>query len=274
MPLLRDEGIIRENVVQVVPHVYQITFHAANVLLIVEEELTLIDTGFRSTVPRILEVVRSLNREPEDIRLIVLTHCHLDHAGGARALKRLTGARLACHRADISDFGSPLPYPAPMRRTLELRALANLRSELGITSSEVEIQLEGEEVLAPLGGMRVIHTPGHTPGSICLLAPQHKLLIAGDTLVRQGSAITAARKSMSTDSGQAAKSVQALVREDFDKVCFGHHLPMTVNAKQRLRELVARIRLRDIREIHRLTAQKAKTSSRKIDRIQNKEYHN
>jgi glyoxylase-like metal-dependent hydrolase (beta-lactamase superfamily II) len=237
---LRDEGIIRENVVQVVPDFYQMTFHAANVFVIVEEEMTLIDTGFPATTPRIVEFVRSLRRKPSDIKLIVLTHCHLDHAGGLREMKRLTGARVACHRADISAEGAPLPYPRAMQRTLELRPLAPLRSRLGVTPDEVDMQLEGGETLPPLGGLKVIHTPGHTPGSVCLLFPRHRLLIAGDTLVRQGKDIVPARKAVSIDVAQATRSVRVLADVDFDTVCFGHHLPMTENAKGRLRELIAR----------------------------------
>jgi glyoxylase-like metal-dependent hydrolase (beta-lactamase superfamily II) len=239
-PFLRDEGIIRENVVQVVPDLYQLTFHASNVFVVADESLTLIDTGFRATVPRIVEFVKSLHRKPEEIRLIVLTHCHLDHAGGVRELKRLTGARIACHRADISDAGAPLPYPRAMQKTLAIRPLAALRSRLGISSAEVDIRLEGGEMLDPLGGLKVIHTPGHTSGSVCLISPRHKLLIAGDTLVRHGNGLIAARRAVSVDTAQASQSIGVLAGEDFDRICFGHHLPLMENARARLLELVAR----------------------------------
>jgi glyoxylase-like metal-dependent hydrolase (beta-lactamase superfamily II) len=241
--LFRDHGLLRENIYEILPGVYQMTFRAANLFLIVEDVLTLIDTGYRSTAPRVIEFVRSLNRKPEDIRLIVLTHCHLDHAGGLRELQRRTGARVACHQADISDSEVLAPYPRAVQKALELRPLAGLRSQLGVSSSEVELQLLGGEILPVLGGLRVIHTPGHTPGSICLLSPRHKMLIAGDALIRRGQTIALARKSVSANQAEAARSAGALMREDFDKICFGHHSPMTVDAKARLRELVARIRL-------------------------------
>ncbi len=240
MPL-SDEGILKERVIQVVPNVYQITFRAANVLLIVEDALTLIDTGYSSTAPRVIEFVRSLHRKPEDIRLIVLTHCHFDHAGGLRELKRQTGARVACHQADISELLAP--YPRQLQKALELRPLAGIKSQLGVPSSEVELRLHGGEMLPVLGGLRVIHTPGHTPGSICLLSPRYKMLIAGDALTRRGQTIALARRTVSIDQAEAARSARALLAEDFDKICFGHHPPMTVDAKARLRELVARIRL-------------------------------
>jgi glyoxylase-like metal-dependent hydrolase (beta-lactamase superfamily II) len=267
MPLFRDEGILREHVIQVVPDVYQITFRAANVLLIVEDQLTLVDTGYGSTVPRVIEFVRSLNRKPEELRLIVLTHCHFDHAGGLRELKKLTGAKVACHRADISDSELLAPYPRPVQKALELRPLAGIRSQLGVSSSEVELQLHGGETLPVLGGLRVVHTPGHTPGSICLLAPKHKMLIAGDALTRRGQTIALAPKSISTDQAEAARSVRVLIREDFDKICFGHHAPMIGDAKARLRELAAKIRLRSKRRRTapfprgRATSQDGRTSS-------------
>jgi len=245
--LFRDQGLLRENIFEPLPGVYQITFRAANVLLIVEDELTLIDTGYRSTAPKVIGFVRSLNRKPEEIRLIVLTHCHLDHAGGLRELKRQTGARVACHQADISDSELLAPYPRPVQKALELRPLAGIRSQLGVSSSEVELPLQGGETLPVLGGLRVIHTPGHTPGSICLLSPRHKMLIAGDTLTRRGQTIALARRSVSTDQAEAARSVKGLIAEDFDKICFGHHPPMTEDAKARLRELVARIGLSERR---------------------------
>ncbi len=249
MPLLRDEGILREHVIPVVPNVYQITFRAANLLLIVEDQLTLIDTGYSSSVPRVMEFVASLDRRPCDIRLILLTYAHFDHAGGLSEIKKMAGARVACHEADIADGGSPLPYPRPVQQALELPVLANIRSRLGINSTDVEMKLRGGETLPVLGGLKVIHTPGHTPGSICLLSARHKLLIVGDALTRRGDAVTFARRSVSTDPTQAEESVRRLLTEDFDKICFGHHLPVMENAKLRVREVAARSRLRDIRRI-------------------------
>ncbi|GAH19098.1 unnamed protein product [marine sediment metagenome] len=68
--------------VEIIPNVYQITLRVTNIILIAEEELTLIDTGFRGSAPQIMSFIQRLGRSPEEITLIILTHNHLDHAGG------------------------------------------------------------------------------------------------------------------------------------------------------------------------------------------------
>lgn len=242
MSLLRNEGIFKENIVQVIPNVYQITYRAANVFLIVEDSLTLIDTGLSSAAPRILEFIYSLGRRPAELDLIILTHCHLDHTGSMRELKKRTGASVACHNADIMKTDKPLPYPPSVQRALELRPLAPLRSRWGIAAGEIEYQLKGGETLPVLGGLRIIHTPGHTPGSICLLAPKQKLLFSGDTLTRKGDRIVPVRRSVSLDTTQVLNSVKIIADLDFEKVCFGHHQPVMSLARDRILEWLEHVK--------------------------------
>jgi glyoxylase-like metal-dependent hydrolase (beta-lactamase superfamily II) len=238
--LFRGQGIIRENIVEVIPDVYQITFRGVNVLVIAEEELTLIDTGFRASAVKILDFVRSLRRSPEEIRLIILTHNHFDHASGLSELRKLTPAKVAVHKADLYDVNGQLPYPRLVQKTLQVRPFSALRSFLGVGCRDVDIQLSGGEVLKPLGGLEVIHTPGHTPGSICLLSSRHKLLIVGDALLRHGTTVHFPHKSASTDRPQAIESLKRLTELGFNIICFGHGRPLTENARAKLRVLVAR----------------------------------
>jgi glyoxylase-like metal-dependent hydrolase (beta-lactamase superfamily II) len=241
MPLLKDEGILKESVVQVIPDVYQLTFRASNVFVILDDAVTLIDAGFKAAAPRILDAVRKLGKQPADIKLIILTHSHFDHSGGVRDIRRQAGARVACHRADISVVGAPLPYPRAVQRTLDLPPLTRLRSRFGITASDVDLVLEGGETLDVLGGLRVIHTPGHTPGSVCLLSPSRRLILVGDALVRRGSTVNCARRTVSTDFQDAARSVRVIAQQDFDTVCFGHHLPLMAGARNAVAALAARM---------------------------------
>jgi len=96
--------------------------------------------------------------EPEDLEYIILTHYHYDHADAALKIKEVTKAKILIHESDVKflDFKPD--------RTLRDNEILNL----------------GDYKL------KVIHTPGHTPGSICLFEPKTKSLFSGDTVFSQG----------------------------------------------------------------------------------------
>ncbi len=240
--LFRDQGLLRENILEPLPGVYQITYRAVNVLLIAEREMTLIDAGFRAGVPRIMDFFAKIGRKPEDLRLIILTHNHVDHIGGLRELVELTSAKVACHRADIYDLQGHMPYPHALDRALEFRPLRPLRPRLSVRAAEVDIKLAGGEVLPILGGTEVIHVPGHTPGSVCLYSKQGRVLIVGDALVRRNLAVYFPHESVSTDRAMAIQSAHKLAGLTFDTMCFGHGPPITSNAQSLLQACLDRRR--------------------------------
>ena len=202
------------------PDIYQITIRGANMLLVVEEELTLIDTGHRGSAPEIVECIRQLGRSPEEISLIILTHNHIDHVGGLAELKQLTKARVAIHKTDIG----------------ERKNLPSAKSE------DIAIRLEGGEVLNPLGGLEIIHTPGHTPGSISLFSPQNRLLIVGDAMRKRRDNLQLPFRTASFDLTQAKDSIRKMSLLNFDIICFGHGLPLAEDAHARAQDLAERNR--------------------------------
>ncbi len=123
-------------------------------------------------------IVAILKRHGLTAKTIVITHAHIDHIGGAQKLRALTGAPVYMHEADkiLSD-------------RLDIQA-----AWLGVETPEdpgIDIPAHEGDVLRAGGGAgaegggieaRVLHTPGHTPGSISLYLPLEKSLIAGDTL--------------------------------------------------------------------------------------------
>ncbi len=118
----------------------------------------------------ISRIVATLARHQLTLKQIVVTHAHIDHIAGAQQLKRLTGAPILYNQLDL-----------PLVKMMDLQA-----NWLGIATPEVALpdaDLADNQTVT-INGLTatVLHTPGHTQGSSCLFIPEHKLLIAGDTL--------------------------------------------------------------------------------------------
>lgn len=126
---------------------------------------TVIDPG--EDVERIVAV---LERHGLQVEQIVITHGHIDHVGGAAKLKRRTGAPIYMNQRDL-----------PLLQMMEIQA-----GWLGVATPEtVPPDVDASDLLAlriAESPAQVLHTPGHTEGSICLHLPERELLLAGDTL--------------------------------------------------------------------------------------------
>ena len=242
MVLSQLKGITSKSTLEIMPNVYQLTVRGVNMVLIAEEEMTLVDTGFPGSVAQIIDFIHSLGRSLEEISLIIITHNHFDHAGGLAELSRLTQAKVAVHQADIGDTEDHPPYPRVIRSLLRMPLFSALRSSFSLKPSEVDIQLEGGEVLKPLGGLRVVHTPGHTPGSISLFSSPNRLLIVSDALSKLRKAPRLPHKMASTDYTKAIDSVKEIGRLDFDILCFGHGRPLTGDVRSKMQDLIEKIK--------------------------------
>ena len=131
----------------------------------VTHEAVVVDPG--DNIP---EILSRLHKHGLTLRQIVITHAHIDHVGGAVLLKKATGAPVFLNQHDLGLLGA-----------MEIQA-----GWLGVPTPEVASPDASADdgLTVGLATLRaeVIHTPGHTPGSICLLFRQQHLLLAGDTL--------------------------------------------------------------------------------------------
>ncbi|HYP52830.1 MAG TPA: MBL fold metallo-hydrolase [Pyrinomonadaceae bacterium] len=171
-----------------------------NCYLVVEDPVTLIDTGpkTREALEALKEGLRRARVRPGDIRRVVLTHAHEDHCGLARSLRDEakdaeifvhgweTGHRAGRleyeeHRRLLERAGVPEEEIGLMRRTYEgVRQFADALEDGEHSELHDEMELEFSS-----GSLRVLHTPGHTPGSCSFLREADRTVIAGDCVLKR-----------------------------------------------------------------------------------------
>jgi len=171
-----------------------------NVYLIAEDPITLIDTGpkTKEAIEALRDGLRKARIRVSDIRRIVLTHAHEDHCGLARSLrdeaknaevlvhKWETGHRMgrleyAEHRTLLERAGVPADEISSMRKLYEgVRQYADSfnEDEYGELRDEAELEFD-------TGALRIVHTPGHTPGSCSFVREADRTIIAGDCVLKR-----------------------------------------------------------------------------------------
>ncbi|ABS54907.1 beta-lactamase domain protein [Methanoregula boonei 6A8] len=220
---------------EIVPGIHQIDGVNGNCFIIVRDELTLIDTGMPKNSTKIITYIQDvLKRKPTDIKTIVLTHFHIDHVGGASELKKLSGAKVAIHKKD-ADYVSGRKTPPVPRGVKGMIVKVLIPLFFGSRPVEPDIYLNDGDTIA---GLTTLHTPGHTPGSICLFDPVSKILFAGDLLRFDGTNIKMG--PLNLDQGEEQKSINKIAAIDFDIMLSGHGIPLRPEASVKIREFAKR----------------------------------
>jgi glyoxylase-like metal-dependent hydrolase (beta-lactamase superfamily II) len=165
--------------------------------LIADEPLTLVDTGPKT--PEAFESLRtqfeSLGFRIEKLKRIVLTHAHLDHMGLASQLRQISGADIYAHPWDSERFVrepessrdprwfARLGVPPQVVEMLEShwRRLSTMMDPI----DDVNLIQDGDELQFSGGTLRVVHSPGHTPGHVCLFHAGKRTLLAADCVLKK-----------------------------------------------------------------------------------------
>ncbi len=218
---------------EVGPGIHAIRLIGANAYLIVEDELTLIDAGHRGSIRLLAPYLKRIGRQMNDITRIVCTHGHPDHIGGVHEIAGASGAIVHMHQADME------------RLRIRLREVLSGRPAPGaiiafLTRAPADaVPLGDGDILPMLGGTRVIHTPGHTPGSICLYSESHRLIIVGDILQRLKGQVTLPNYLFTDDMGEARRSIARLAGLEVETILFSHYPALREGAQDVLRKLAS-----------------------------------
>jgi len=211
----------------------------AQVFLLAGETLALVDTGWRGSLRLILAGLERAGFRPQELELIILTHYHPDHAGSVAALRAATGARVAMHRSEAALVAGVAPYPSLFQRPVLAQLMAPVTAWTRPPPAPVDLPLEEGDGLPGLPGWQVLHTPGHTPGSICLWHPFEGILIVGDAMESRSGRPGLPSRTFTVDMGMAEASIRRLAGLDVGILCFSHFPTIGAGARSHLERLAA-----------------------------------
>ena len=187
-----------------------------------ENGVCVIDAGMPFQAGRILGKVRALGHTPQDVRLILITHGHIDHAGSAVALKRMTGAPIAMHRDDVR-LTTTRSLKIPPGRNATTEAIGALMRAFGwlapIETFTPDVVLDDGQSLREFGlAARVVHTPGHTAGSASFLFDDGAMFI-GDSILN----LVRVSFPLFWENPAAARESACKIRSLEPRVCYTAH---------------------------------------------------
>jgi glyoxylase-like metal-dependent hydrolase (beta-lactamase superfamily II) len=215
-----------------IPRVHALPLVRVRAYLVDEEPASLIDAGHAGSSGRIGRALTVHGRSLTDLARVICTHGHPDHAGGARELAAM-GIEVLIHPADAEAMRTG--WRTALRRPSRGRVFAAMTPELPEFTP-----IQDGDVLPVLGGLEVVHTPGHTPGSVCLYGARDRVLFVGDVLQRRFGRVSHASALYSDDYPAAKRALQRLAELDVEVIVFGHYPPLTVDAARTISELAGR----------------------------------
>jgi glyoxylase-like metal-dependent hydrolase (beta-lactamase superfamily II) len=203
-------------------------------------DLTLIDTLYETDGRLALEEIARLGRSISDLKRIVLTHAHRSHLGGLAELKRQSGATVYSHEWEADIIAGRRKAQAVTllpRRPLRAYFPFQVGLALGLGKHPpcpVDETLRDED---EIGGLRVLHTPGHTPGHLAFYSEEQGVLLSGDSIATWPQ-FDAGWPAFNLNPEDQRESIRRMAALEPQKVGVGHGSPITQEAADRIHSLV------------------------------------
>ena len=205
-------------------------------LLATPDGLVLIDAGWPNKADDLFRAVQDSGHDPKDIRHLVLTHGHIDHAGSAAEVLQRTGARAYAHPADLDliNTGTAEHPGTSVTPGIVPKIAYLLFIKPGGTTYRgfaVDQTLEDGERLPMAPDVEIIHSPGHCAGHIAFLLRHEGILIAGDIC---SNVMGLGYSVLNEDRALARKSILRVAESSFERAVFGHGKSLDKRANELL----------------------------------------
>jgi hydroxyacylglutathione hydrolase len=197
---------------------------SSNIYVLGKDAITLVDTGVGNVPNRIIPKLVGIGFTPEKIQSVLITHAHVDHVGGLLEIAKF-GPKIFLHHNDLQLLGNDFQR--------KITAFLKQSNSTAMKRSPFTFIENGETITAEDYIMQVIHTPGHTSGSICLYDEANSLLFSGDTVFPEGSF---GRTDLPTGDPKAmVVSLKCLSELKVGSLLPGHEDPVVREAARHIR---------------------------------------
>jgi glyoxylase-like metal-dependent hydrolase (beta-lactamase superfamily II) len=164
------------------------------------------------------EILGAAEKNSLKVKYIILTHTHIDHICYMDELRDLTGAKVAVHKADSDTFSNPV-----------LNGSVLMGQNISFKDADIFLK-EGDVLEVGSLKLNIIHTPGHTPGGICIKVDNN--IFTGDTLFRLSIGRTDLGRGSYEELINSIKS-RLMILDDNVKVYPGHNEPTTIGFERK-----------------------------------------
>ena len=147
---------------------------------------------------------------------------------------------MAAHRSEADILSGNESAPSPFRSGIIGKLASPMVNRFYGEAVEVDLLLDDGDRLPGTMDIEVIHTPGHTPGSICLYLPAKRLVMVGDALQYRFHRLSPPARAFSQDRRQAIESMKKLLEFDVETMCFGHFPPLRGDVAGALRKVIGK----------------------------------
>lgn len=227
---------------EIAHNIYLVSTGRSNAYLLAGDDLALVDTGMPGEEKSILEGIKDIGRSPEELNHILITHAHMDHMGSVAAVKKATKALIVASAQEV-DYIEGLKKTWTMGREgvggeLFRGALFLLETFfVRYEPARVDIRCTGGELIDCFGGIRVIASPGHSPGSLSYYHPARGILFTGDALSGVPGLKLPPRLGCA-DYHEALTTAKKLSELDFELCLLGHGNPVVHGASLAVKKLI------------------------------------